>query len=119
MGFQAVIKSAASAASPETRRPLKKSKDQCFVTFLGPLYRDLYRDFGTLVADQSTEASRHLRAEGTNAGTKQKGGIHSVITEKPIEKADWSLFFHIFWGLVPGFVSWVLGIVFWVLGFVF
>ena len=27
--------------------------------------------------------------------------------------------FQIFWGLVPGFVFWVLGIVFWVLGFVF
>ena len=31
---------------------------------------------------------------------------------------DFFAIFHIFWGLVPGFVSWVLGIVRWVLGFV-
>ena len=43
-----------------------------------------------------------------------------------MEKAYFLIFFQIFWGLVPGLVSWVLGIVcwvsgivFWVLGFVF
>ena len=39
--------------------------------------------------------------------------------EKPTEKAYVLLFFQIFWGLVPGFVRWVLGIVCWVLGIVF
>ena len=37
-GFQAVIKSAASAASPAT----KMQKNRCFLSFLGPLYRDSY-----------------------------------------------------------------------------
>ena len=37
----------------------------------------------------------------------------------PIEKTFFCIFFQIFWGLVPGFVSWVLGIVRWVLGIVF
>ena len=36
-----------------------------------------------------------------------------------IEKAIVCIFFHIFGGLVPGFVCWVLGIVSWVLGIVF
>ena len=51
---------------------------------------------------------------------------HLFSIGKPTEKAYFSIFFQIFWGLVPGFVSLVLGIVrrvlgfvSWVLGFVF
>ena len=59
-----------------------------------------------LLRVRSSDVFRCLGASGSSIG-------------KPIEKADFCILFQIFWGLGPGFVSWVLGIVCWVLGFVF
>ena len=50
---------------------------------------------------------------------RSPAGSSPISKGKRIEKADFGIFFQIFGGLVPGFVSWVLGIVCWVLGFVF
>ena len=44
--------------------------------------------------------------------------IKPLLGGKTYIKGNFLVIFLIFWGLVPGFVSWVLGFVCWVLGFV-